>query len=77
MLSPREREVLGHMLNGRNSKAMADLLGIGVKTLLKHRAHVLRKLEVRNEVELLLVMNESGAPKNSERSELSGPVLHL
>lgn len=75
-LSPREREVLGHMLSGLSHKVMADRLGIGIKTLFKHRAHALRKLEVRDEVQLLLVMNEAGLTNNSALLEQPGPRLH-
>lgn len=44
------------LIRARNSKEIASVLGIGVQTVLKHRAHVLRKLDVRNDVELALAV---------------------
>jgi len=52
-LSPRERQVL-HLVAGANTnKAIADRLSISVKTVEVHRMNLMRKLSVRNHIELL------------------------
>jgi FixJ family two-component response regulator len=53
LLTEREREVLELMLAGRSLKQIASQLGISVPTCSKHRARVLDKTEVANEVELV------------------------
>lgn len=59
-LSPREREVLALMASGKAPKQIADDLGIRVKTVYVHRANVLGKMGVRNEVELYRLAVEKG-----------------
>ena len=43
-LSPREREVVQLVAEGKSSKAVAEALGISVKTADNHRANIMRKL---------------------------------
>ncbi|HEX8172465.1 MAG TPA: LuxR C-terminal-related transcriptional regulator [Thermoanaerobaculia bacterium] len=43
-LSPREREVMKMMLEGRRLKEIAAMLDISVKTVTTHRTRLLRKL---------------------------------
>ena len=45
-LSPREREVMTMILNGRRLKEIAATLDISVKTVTTHRSRLLRKLGV-------------------------------
>ena len=52
-LSARQREVLDLLLAGKRSKQIANQLGIGVKTVAKHRAIVLEKMHVESVVELI------------------------
>lgn len=47
-LSPREREVMGHVVAGRLNKQIAADLGISLKTVKAHRAKVMAKLDVRS-----------------------------
>jgi FixJ family two-component response regulator len=75
-LSPRERDVLEQLLTGTNHKVIADRLGISIKTLLKHRAHVLRKIDAHTEVELLLLMTSVGLAGHSMQSEPLEPARH-
>lgn len=75
-LSSREQEVMDRLLHGENHKVTAEALGISLKTLLKHRARILKKLDAGNEVELLLLMTEAGLATNSERLELREPAHH-
>jgi len=43
-LSPREREVMGHVIAGRLNKQIAADLGISLKTVKAHRAKVMEKM---------------------------------
>jgi two-component system, LuxR family, response regulator FixJ len=52
-LSLRQREVLDLLVNGDRSKQIARQLGIGEKTVAKHRASVLQKMQVDSVVELV------------------------
>lgn len=52
-LTPREREVMSGLLEGKPSKGIAAELSIGIKTALRHRARVLQKLDVQSEAELV------------------------
>jgi DNA-binding CsgD family transcriptional regulator len=52
-LTQRESEVMHLLITGKSLKQVAAELGIGVKTAAKHRARVLEKLDVANDVELV------------------------
>lgn len=56
-LTPREREVMDLLIEGRANKVIADRLGISIRTVEVHRARVLAKLGVRNAVELVWRMH--------------------
>jgi DNA-binding NarL/FixJ family response regulator len=45
-LSPREREVLQLVAEGKTTKEIATLLGLSVKTAETHRTKVMRKLDI-------------------------------
>ena len=47
-LTPREREVLQLVAEGKRSKEVADALGISVKTAETHRANVMDKLSIHD-----------------------------
>ncbi|WP_322994848.1 response regulator transcription factor [Castellaniella sp.] len=51
-LSSREREVMDLILEGRMNKVIADMMGISMRTVEVHRAHILSKMQVRTAVEL-------------------------
>lgn len=51
-LTPREMEVARALAYGLPNRKIAAELGISIKTVDTHRAHVLRKLAVRNNVQL-------------------------
>lgn len=51
-LTAREAQVAFRLAHGDKNAEIADLMDISVKTVDTHRAHVLKKLEVRNNVEL-------------------------
>lgn len=47
-LSQREREILKLIAEGYKNKAIADYLCISVKTVAKHRANIMEKLDIHN-----------------------------
>lgn len=62
-LSPREKEVMDHLVHGKNTKQVGSSLGISPKTVAKHRASLLEKTGVDSVVELLRLIgtDELGA----------------
>ncbi len=58
-LSPREREVLALLVEGRMNKAIAAELGISSKTVEDHRASIMRKMQVRSVAELVRLVADS------------------
>ncbi|MGZ8928728.1 MAG: response regulator transcription factor [Methylobacter sp.] len=59
-LTPREREVLGHVVAGRLNKQIAADLGIVEKTIKVHRAHLMTKLKVRSLADLVRLAEHGG-----------------
>ena len=59
-ISPREREVLGHVLRGRLNKQIASDLGIGERTVKVHRQSLMFKLKVRSVAALARLSQEAG-----------------
>jgi NarL family two-component system response regulator LiaR len=53
LLTPREREVLQLIAEGHTNRAIAETLSISVKTVEKHRANVMAKLEVNDLASLI------------------------
>jgi DNA-binding NarL/FixJ family response regulator len=53
-LTPREREIVQLIAEGRTSKDIALLLGLSVKTADAHRANIMRKLDLHSISELVL-----------------------
>lgn len=53
LLTQREQEIFRLLIEGHSNQAVADLLSISVKTVQRHRANLMEKLEVRNFRELL------------------------
>lgn len=52
-LTPREREIVQLLAEGKSSKEVAAALGISVKTAETHRANIMRKLELHSVSELV------------------------
>jgi len=59
-LSPREIEVVNHLLEGKTSKGISRALGIGLKTVDFHRANIMRKMGVETAVELVYLLVKAG-----------------
>lgn len=52
-LTPREREVLQLVAEGRTTKEIAVVLGLSVKTAETHRTRIMRKLEIHDTASLV------------------------
>jgi FixJ family two-component response regulator len=59
-LTPRERQVLDHVVLGQLNKQIAATLGIVEKTIKVHRGRVMAKLEVRSVAELVRLTERAG-----------------
>jgi DNA-binding NarL/FixJ family response regulator len=60
LLSPREREILQLVAEGKSSKDIANLLGLSVYTVETHRARVMQKLNLKGIPELILYAVRKG-----------------
>jgi len=66
-LTPREREVLTHVIAGRLNKQIAAELGIGEKTIKLHRGRMMRKMGVRTVADLVRMAERAGIrPEHNE-----------
>lgn len=54
-LTPRERDVLDLIVQGKSNKMIAAALGIGEKTVEVHRGHLVHKLDVASLADLVRV----------------------
>jgi DNA-binding NarL/FixJ family response regulator len=52
-LTPREREVLKLVADGRSNREIADLLVLSVKTVTGHRMRLMEKLDIHSQAELI------------------------
>ncbi len=53
LLSEREQQVFRLLVEGRSTSEIADILCISSKTVEKHRANVMKKLDIHNMVEMV------------------------
>ena len=60
LLTPREREVLDHLVRGSPHKVIAHELKISPRTIEVHRARIMQKMEARNLAELVRLMLTGG-----------------
>jgi FixJ family two-component response regulator len=67
-LTPREREVLALLLEGRLNKQVACELAIGEKTIKVHRARVMEKMEVHSLVDLVRITDKASVPPSPGQS---------
>jgi two-component system, LuxR family, response regulator DctR len=58
-LTQRDRDVLERMLAGKYNKVIADELGISMRTVEVHRSAILRKMGVRNGIELARLLSDT------------------
>jgi two-component system response regulator FixJ len=52
-LSPRERELLGAVIDGKSTKMIADELQISARTVDHHRANLMEKMQAANVADLV------------------------
>jgi len=78
-LTPREGEVLRHVISGRLNKQIAWDLGTVEKTIKVHRSRIMEKMGVRTIAELVRLTEQIGlAPcESGEQPHKSGPQLFL
>ncbi len=60
LLTPREREILQLVAEGKSSKDIANLLTLSVYTVETHRANILQKLNLKSVAELILYAVRKG-----------------
>jgi DNA-binding NarL/FixJ family response regulator len=60
MLSPREREVLALVAEGRTNKAIADALYVSPNTIKTHVSSLFNKLDAHNRSELAVIAARQG-----------------
>jgi DNA-binding NarL/FixJ family response regulator len=59
-LSPREWQVLGHIVNGTSTKMIGRLLDLSPRTVEVHRQRVLRKTGARNAAHVAALAGRHG-----------------
>jgi len=59
-LTPREKEVLEHVISGLLNKQIADELGISEKTVKVHRGRVMDKMNAESVAELVVLAQQAG-----------------
>jgi DNA-binding NarL/FixJ family response regulator len=52
-LTARQREIVQLVAEGKSNKEMAQMLGISVRTIETHRAHIMRQLGMRSVVQVV------------------------
>ena len=62
-LTPRERETMDMLVDGKPNKAIAGLLGVGVRTVETHRANIMAKMQAESLSDLVRVMLDFKATK--------------
>lgn len=65
-LTPRELEVLEHVVRGKLNKQIADDLGINERTVKLHRTNLTRKLQVQSVAELTRLVEGAGLFKRGQ-----------
>lgn len=60
LLSPRQRDVLGGILEGKLNKTIAHELGLSVRTVEGYRAEIMAKTQARNLSELIRMAVRAG-----------------
>lgn len=53
LLTPRERNVIRYVVDGKSSREISEQLGISVRTVENHRTRILEKLHVDSTVDLV------------------------
>jgi FixJ family two-component response regulator len=65
-LTPREREVMGHVVLGMLNKQIADELGRTEKTVKVHRGRIMQKMQAKSLAELVRMAERLGIPRHAK-----------
>jgi DNA-binding NarL/FixJ family response regulator len=71
-LTQREREIFKMIAEGNKNKEIADFLSISIKTVEKHRANLMRKLDLHSASSITLFAMEKGLTQNDGSSKDGG-----
>ena len=71
-LTPREREVLAHVVAGRLNKQIAGDLGTVEKTIKVHRGRMMQKMQARTVADLVRMAEKAAIPLRGAASVPSG-----
>ena len=71
-LTPREREVLTHVIAGRLNKQIAGDLGTVEKTIKLHRSRMMHKIGVRTVADLVRIAEQAGIAPSHRRDRSDG-----
>ena len=69
LLTPREREILSHVIAGKLNKQIAFDLDISERTVKAHRSHIMQKLAAESVAELVRVSERAGIQPQSAEDE--------
>jgi DNA-binding NarL/FixJ family response regulator len=74
-LTPRQRDVLALMLQGKSNKGICRILDLAVPTVKNHVTAILRTLEVTNRVEAVIKVSGTAAALFSFAATISSRPL--
>lgn len=64
-LTPREHDILNHLLEGGTAREIAATLGISARTVEAHRAHIMEKFGVSRIPDLLRLLLQRGTDREA------------
>jgi DNA-binding NarL/FixJ family response regulator len=76
-LTPREREVLQLIAEGRTNQQIADELVVSVKTVEAHKAHIMDKLKARSRTDLIRYALKRGIVRLESVDEAERSLANL
>lgn len=74
-LTPRERELLGYIVQGQSNKVIAIDFGISTRTAEAHRARIFRKMGVRTTLELACALCPHRCPAGASAPGRASPPV--
>ena len=73
LLTPRETEVLRHVVSGHLNKQIAVEMGVAEKTVKVHRGRAMHKLHAQSVAELVHMLGRAGLPFQPKLATPGGP----